>query len=184
MRKFGIGALLLLAAVLGACSPVQTLPRVVIATPSAPVSPLATAFVSPAPTPAGGQPTPELPATPPPTSVPGAATVTGFLFEGSKPAAGLIVALAPVLPDAKGTRALASYNQVTASRAVTDASGHFVITNVRPATYALILDRVIESYMLNKPNSGGDMVFTPQAGQVLDLGKLVYDKLPGSQGTP
>jgi hypothetical protein len=106
------------------------------------------------------------------------------LFEGSKPAAGVIVALAPVLPDAKGTRTLASYNPVTASRALTDASGHFVITNVRPATYALILDRVIESYMLNKPNSGGDMVFTPQAGQVLDLGKLVYDKLPGSPGAP
>ena len=95
-----------------------------------------------------------------------------------------ILYLGSVHLDASGTPILAGLDKQTAPRTQTDQSGRFVFVDVPPGTYVLILDRVFEAFLLNDPISGKDFLIKPQAGQILDLGKLVYASLPGDNFAP
>ena len=60
-----------------------------------------------------------------------------------------------------------------------------MFADISPAQYSLILDRVAEAYLLTDPKKpGADFLFTPQTGQVLNLGDLVYGVLPGADAAP
>jgi hypothetical protein len=37
---------------------------------------------------------------------------------------------------------------------------------------------------LKDPKTGGDLLFEPKAGQVLDVGQLIFSSLPGESPTP
>ena len=129
-----------------------------------------------------------VPTTVVPTPSAGKAVVTGYLKTNPsqpKPAAGLILYLADVLPEGQGTPFLASFDRIHSVRTQTDPNGEFVFADVNSSQYSLILDRVAEAYMLTDPQKpGADFLFTPQAGQVLNLGDLVYGVLPGSDAAP
>jgi hypothetical protein len=121
------------------------------------------------------------------TMGPGQATITGVLRQGAgspKPAVGVVLALAPILPNAAGTPAAARFDRTTAPETITDADGRFVFAGIKPQPYALILDRVVESYLLREPSSGDDMIWSPKAGQVLNVGNLDYASLPGESAAP
>lgn len=113
-----------------------------------------------------------------PTPASDKSTVTGVLLldPGQKPVTSVLLALGGVV-EKEGTPMLASL-ETTSPRALTDINGRFVFTNITPGKYTLILDRIIDSYLLNHPEDNSDLLIMPQAGQVLDLGKLVYTSLP------
>jgi hypothetical protein len=123
----------------------------------------------------------------PTPSTPDKATITGVLLvdPGSPlPATGVILALANIVPEAKGTPWVAGFERLSSPHTQTDGAGRFVFVDIEPGKYALVLDRLNEAYLLGNPKDGADLIFEPQAGQVLDLGDLIYNSLPGLSPTP
>jgi hypothetical protein len=115
-------------------------------------------------------------------AIAGRATISGILLYGSespKPAAGVLLGLGELVPGPKGTPEMARFARSTSPTTQTDSAGRFVFTNVKAVPYVLIQDDITESYLLNDPRTGKDMIITPSAGQVLDLGTLTYATLPG-----
>jgi hypothetical protein len=101
------------------------------------------------------------------------------------PAPNLILYLADILPETQGTPFLAAFDRVHSVRTTTDAAGRFVFADVVPATYSLILDRISDAYLLTDPKKpGADFIFTAKGGEILDLGELLYAKLPGGDSVP
>ena len=117
-----------------------------------------------------------------PTPSKNLATITGVLKQHGpdtpKPVSGLLLGLADIIPGETGEPIIASFNQGSSPKTLTDDNGRFVFVDVSPVQYALILDKISDSFLLNDPNTGGDFLFTVEANQILDLGELVYDTLP------
>ena len=124
-----------------------------------------------------------LPITSIPTPTSDKSTVTGVLKVNPgtpTPAGGVILYLVAILPEAKGTPYLSAFDRSSSPKTVTDPSGRFVFVEVTAAKYTLILDIVVQSYMLNNPKpTPGDFIIEAKAGQIVDLGDLVYVSLPG-----
>ena len=171
-------ALAMLAAV--ACSANVLENKSPVATPTGGVlnSPTSGVLNSPLPSPITVIPTP---------SRPDRMTITGILLRDAnapRPVAGALLYLANLLPDASGKPVLASFDKVSSPRTQTDAAGRFVFADVPASTYSLVLDVIADSYLLKDPATGGDLLFQPKAGQVLDVGKLVYSSLPSDSAAP
>lgn len=123
----------------------------------------------------------------PTPSTPDKATITGILLlnPGSpRPVTGAVLALASIVPEANGTPWVAGFERLSSPNTQTDGAGRFVFIDVQPGKYSLVLDRFNEAYLLGNPKDGADLIFEPQAGQVLDLGDLIYASLPGENPTP
>jgi hypothetical protein len=98
--------------------------------------------------------------------------------QGDKPVTNAIIGLAAVVPDKAGAR-VAGYDASTAPRADLDGQGRFVLSNVPPGQYGIILDSVMSQYLLKDPkNMANSLLIDVKAKQVLDLGKLSYDSSP------
>jgi hypothetical protein len=114
-------------------------------------------------------------------------TITGFLMtnkESPAPVPGAFLYLATVHTSETGKPLAASFDRQTAPRAQTDAAGRFVFVDVPSQQYALILDRISETFLLKSPDNNGDMLFNSEAGKILDVGRLVYSSLPGAGPLP
>jgi hypothetical protein len=123
----------------------------------------------------------------PTPSGPDKMTITGVLLQDAntpRPVAGAILYLANLLPDSSGKLTLASFDKVSSPHTQTDAVGRFVFADVPASTYSLVLFRIADSYLLKDPTSGGDLLFDSKAGQVLDVGRLVYSSLPSDSSAP
>jgi len=135
---------------------------------------------TPAPTPTAAVLT-STPAPPPPTLDPSKGSVRGVLAVGVgevKPVAGAILYLAEVLKDEGGNEAAASMDRINSPRTSTNTEGAFLFSNVPPGKYALVLDRVLDSFMLLEPNTGESLIIEVAAGHEVDLGTLEYESLP------
>jgi hypothetical protein len=122
-----------------------------------------------------------------PTFRPDKMTITGVLLQDAntpRPVAGAILYLANLLPDSSGKLTLASFDKVSSPHTQTDAVGRFVFADVPASPYSLVLFRIADSYLLKDPTSGGDLLFDSKAGQVLDVGRLVYSSLPSDSSAP
>jgi hypothetical protein len=104
--------------------------------------------------------------------------VTGFLLIQGKPVVDVSVYLADLLKDDQGNDSIASYDRANSPRAFTDIEGKFVFANIEPKKYGLILDVVLNSYLLSHPKGSGPIFITVEAGKIVDLGKLDYTELP------
>lgn len=114
-------------------------------------------------------------------------SITGVLLQNTNSPVSVsdaILYLGSIHLDANGVPMLAGLDKQIAPRTRTDQSGRFVFADVPPGTYVLILDRIHETFLLNDPTSGKDFLIRSQAGQILDLGKLVYASLPGDNYAP
>jgi hypothetical protein len=114
-------------------------------------------------------------------------TITGFLMtnkESPTPVGEAVLYLATIHTDETGKPLAASFDRQTAPRSQTDAAGRFVFVDVPSQQYALILDRISETFLLKSPDDNSDMFLTPGAGEVLDVGRLVYGSLPGAGPSP
>lgn len=140
-----------------------------------PESPLAQPNVSPLATPVS---------VPHVETAPGTGVVTGVLLvrsgQGAVPVAGMIVAAANVLTNTEDADAVAAfrYSPQESPYVNTDDQGLFIIRDVPPGRYGLVLDLTMNSFILRKPGVNEDLVFTVEADQQVDLGTLLYDDLP------
>jgi hypothetical protein len=113
-----------------------------------------------------------------PTPASDKCTITGVLLvePGRQPVTSTLLALGGVV-EKDGTPILARL-EARSPRALTDGNGRFVFTDIPPGKYTLILDKIAETYLLDHPEDASDLLIIPEAGQVLDLGELVYSQLP------
>ncbi len=112
------------------------------------------------------------------------AIITGVLLQqlenAPEPATQRLLGLGNIIPSSTGEPVVASFNPGSSPRTFTDSTGRFVFVDVPPGQYALIFDRITDSFLLNDPKTGGDFLFFAEADQTLDLGELLYDSLPDS----
>lgn len=192
--------ILCLVLLVTACSSDEPTPE-----PTAPPAPTAT--TAPAATPTAAQPESPLNAadSPLPTPTPVAATeapvipaamaqvnpqtsattgaVTGRIFinneKGFRAIPGIIVGLAEVLKGEDGVEKAAGYDPSTAPTGEIGEDGTFVIDNVPPGRYGVILDAVTTSLLAKEvENPDNSLVITVEASKVTDLGNLVYPSIP------
>jgi hypothetical protein len=102
-----------------------------------------------------------------------------FGTEGDhEPVAGQLLYLGEIIKDSEGEERVASLNRSASPRTYTDPDGSFQFINVPPGRYGLILDTVIEAYLLSDPQTGASFAMTVNSGETLELGDLVYEDLP------
>ncbi|MEW6180728.1 MAG: hypothetical protein AB1522_12465 [Chloroflexota bacterium] len=78
----------------------------------------------------------------------------------------------------EGTPAAAGFDRLSPLRTTTDKNGRFVFNLVPLNTYTLILDRVVNAYLLKYPNSDLEIIMEVNTSKIFDLGTLVYENLP------
>lgn len=123
-------------------------------------------------------------ATPAPTVTtdPTKATITGIIQvrtdAGMVPLKRVNIYLGDVVTDGQGQKTGVTYDQVNSPRSVTDQEGRFTFRNMPPDEYGLVLDLVQQAFMLRDPVKEGDLIISVAAGDIKDLGTLVYDQLP------
>jgi len=118
-----------------------------------------------------------------PTPASDDAVITGYLLQGisdPEPLMNAILYLAEIVDSTDGRKALASFDRRSSPATQTDMNGKFIFTQVEPNEYALVLDRIYNSFLLQDPEAGGDFLFVAKAGEILNLGDLVYLSLPGA----
>lgn len=93
-----------------------------------------------------------------------------------EPMANTRLLLATVIRSEDGTPIVAAASEETSSMVVTDENGVFVFTDVAPNTYGIAVVTPLGSFLL-KDKHGDNILFTVQAGMVLDLGEI-YTTLP------
>jgi len=117
-----------------------------------------------------------------PTRDPSLGVIKGSLSiqtsEGVRPVKNAILYLAQVMKDDKGIERVVSMDRITSPRTTTDENGYFEFINVPPGKYGLVLDTILNLYLLNNPETGGDMLFEVNEATITDVGSLVYDTLP------
>jgi hypothetical protein len=187
-----------LCLVLVACSDEEPTPEPTVAAPAP------TATTAPAATPTAAQPESPIADSPLPTPTNAveaavakiplgepinpqtsatAGAVTGRIFlqneKGFRAVSGLLVGLAEVIKGDDGVEKAAGYDPSTASRGELRPDGAFVIDNVPPGRYGVILDAVTTSILLKEgENPDNSLVITVEADKVTDLGNLVYANIP------
>jgi hypothetical protein len=181
MEKFSLFIkLLIFSLLLAACSNLQPTQASLDPTPTAEeVYPAPGQFINPtSPYPAQGENAgPQIYATSGPVPAPAddRAVLTGRLLVEGKPVFNVYIALAEVVLDEEGQERVVSYDQFNAPKGLTDAEGRFVLADVIPDRYGLILDTVISSVLLNEPDDNEPFLITAEAGKTLDLGDLDFD---------
>lgn len=109
--------------------------------------------------------------------------ITGRIFinneKGFRAIPGIIVGLAEVLKGEDGVEKAAGYDPATAPTGEIGEDGTFVIDNVPPGRYGVILDAVTTSILAHEAeNPDNSLVITVEAGAVTDLGNLIYESVP------
>jgi hypothetical protein len=144
-----------------------------------------TTTTSPLPTPAapGAQsplPTPPMELPEDYTPAPGCGAVSGVLLRGDppQPVNRGILYLGQVVTQEDGAPVMASLNKQLAPASGIGPGGEFVFIDVPEGRYALVLDVIASTIVLRNPSDGGDLLVNVEAGEVVDLGKLVYSDMP------
>jgi hypothetical protein len=115
---------------------------------------------------------------PPPSPDSKTGVVTGILLISNQPAVNVNLYLAGVMKDSLGVERVASFSRDESPTAIVNSEGRFYFANVTPGKYGLILDAVLNAYLLHEPDSEKQLLFVVEAGKVLDLGDLNYDSIP------
>jgi hypothetical protein len=104
--------------------------------------------------------------------------VKGRIMIRGKPMENPDLYLADILFDKNGKEVSARLDRATSPRAISDRNGNFIFLNVPPGRYGLILDEVVQSYILSKPNTDEQIRAQVTAGSTVDLGTLDFPDLP------
>ena len=93
--------------------------------------------------------------------------------------------LAPAIKDEKGQEAFVGFDRQSPLQSITDSQGCFAFYDIEVGRYGLVLDDIISSYLLMKPDGQDAMLVEIKDENVLqDLGQLIYDTLPIILDTP
>ena len=114
------------------------------------------------------------PETPNPSSRLGA--VVGQLFnkESGSYGSNLTIYLGIKVEASPGPGYLISTQRNSSPQANTNGAGYFVINDVEPGTYALVLGSLIGSRVLENPENGEEYWVDVTAGDVTDVGEVVF----------
>ena len=115
-----------------------------------------------------------------PTPSAGAGIVSGKMLLNSaspEPAYPVLLVLAEVI-EVDGKPMVAGFDRSTAPSTLTKSDGAFIFTDVKPGKYALVVDRIMDAFLLNNPKDGGDLLFEVKPGEITDAGTLTFDSLP------
>lgn len=98
---------------------------------------------------------------------------------GEVPVPGEILALAEILTNKDGEPRVAGYDPASAPFTVTDEQGRFVLNQIEPGLYGLMLDVVTDVMLLDNPADMERTLFIEVvADELVDLGVLKYEVLP------
>ncbi len=188
MRKYlqFIFACSFLLLIVGGCTPSPSEPPSANVTVIAP-TPTVDENGYPAPTVSGAYPAPEggvqippvtkvVPTSIPQTPDPDLGVVKGSLLLVDKPIGSAILYLAPVITSETGGQ-MVRFERTTSFRTVTNEQGEFNFINIPPGDYGIVIDILIEPYLLLHPD-GDSMIVTVVSNEQIDLGALNYDDLP------
>jgi hypothetical protein len=187
-RLLGGGAIVALVLTLIACS---GQPTSVVPTTTAPATPAATTAAGTTgypnatslPTGYPGSPDSGTPGPTPsplatPTTQPGTGSAKGVIQLKGKPVTDVEMYLAPLIKDSNGQESIVALDLATNPWGPTDSQGAFVIPNVAPGDYGLVLVTVTSQFHLLYPDKHQSVLVMIQAGQQVDLGTLNYPSLP------
>ncbi|MCS6848838.1 MAG: hypothetical protein RMN52_14125 [Anaerolineae bacterium] len=112
------------------------------------------------------------------TQDPNLGSATGQLLLRGQPVTNRILYLAQLTTDASGKETAAGMDRINSPRTFSQANGAFTFVNVPPGRYALVMDLIMQAYMLRNPKTGEDLIIQIEAGRRVDLGALDYQQLP------
>jgi hypothetical protein len=112
------------------------------------------------------------------TSDPKMGNVIGRLILNNNPVKNTTLYLADVIKDATGRDVVAGLDRVKSPNTTTDNKGTFGFINIKPGSYALILDAVTNQYLMKYPGNNKAIIVQVEIGKDVDLGELNYDTLP------
>ena len=121
-------------------------------------------------------PTATVPAIPTPgTPMPGKATVTGraFHLDTGAPFDNMVIRLAPVIHlDANPSDDTFVLDNSGSPAAISNSQGYFVLANVDPKAYVVIVGDVDTQYAVATEQPDKAKVWTLTAGQITDVGEI------------
>jgi len=95
-----------------------------------------------------------------------------------RPVPSAVIGLAELIPRDDGTGNIgAAYDPTNSPRTATDEDGIFILQDIEPGDYGVILDAVIAQSLLSYPDGSGDLIIKVEAGKQTDLGILEYESL-------
>jgi hypothetical protein len=112
------------------------------------------------------------------TADPNLGSVKGKLLQSGKPIKNANLYLAVAVKNSDGKEIAATMNRDTSPQCITDDLGQFVFINVPPGNYRLVLDMILEQYLLLNPKDNTLMTFDIVAGKQTDLGTMDYGDFP------
>jgi len=145
--------------------------------------PPATVYVPPTGYPGSATPVPtiapspeELVAPEPPVPAEGMGAVIGQLYhkDTSTPGSNLTIYLGVKVEGEPGPAYFISTQRNSSPQDNTNAGGYFVINDVEPGLYALVIGSVIGSRVLENPETGQEYWLDVTAGEVTDVGQVVF----------
>lgn len=109
----------------------------------------------------------------------GKGNVAGRLFQikpkgDTVPLASVTVYLGTIKVSSAGKEMAVTLDRIQAPKAVTNAQGNFVFTDITPGRYGLMVDTPTGAALLNNPDTGSDLIVEVVAGQTMALGELKY----------
>jgi len=111
------------------------------------------------------------------TPDPNLATVVGTLLYNGEPVSGVSLYLSDVIYSSSGEKWV-SFDRWSSNRTSTNDLGNFTFHNIPPGEYGLVLDTIVNSYLLSEPGGDAEIVLTLVAGDYITLGTLDYGDLP------
>lgn len=112
----------------------------------------------------------------PPNSVTGIIAIDGG--NGRQPVSNARLYLAEILVDSNGEETVASYSRTESIGTISDSAGRYLFTDVPSGRYGLVLDTVINAYILMIPNEPDAIIIEVSDSQATYVDDLVYDTLP------
>ncbi|MBN1371483.1 MAG: hypothetical protein JW987_06045 [Anaerolineaceae bacterium] len=111
-------------------------------------------------------------------SASGTGTLTGTILLNGRPVVNVNLFLAQTLTNSEGAEIVAEMDVVTSPRSFTNSAGEFIITNIKPGRYALILDIAVKSFLLTFPDNQETILMTIEPDLIIELGVLDFTELP------
>lgn len=112
------------------------------------------------------------------TTDPQMGNVLGKILINNSPIININLFLAEVIKDASGKDIVAGLDPAKAPSTETDDQGNFGFINVSAGRYALIMDVVINQYLMHDPDTNDAIIVQVESGKEVNLGDLNYDSLP------
>lgn len=126
----------------------------------------------------GGQVFEDVEPEPTPTFDSDKGIIRGKILRNDNPVQDITLYLAEVMKDSEGNELIASFSKTDSPRTSTNQEGSFTFLNITPGRYGLVLDTVIDSYLLHDPENDEQIIISVEQGKEVNIGELSFESLP------